>query len=582
VRGERVERRLAAILAADVAGYSRLMGKDEEGTLARLNTHRRELIDPEAAEHKGRLVKTTGDGFLIEFPSIVEAVSCALAVQRAMVGRNAGVPAEKQIAFRIGVHLGDIIAEDGDIHGDGVNIAARLEGIAEPGGICISEDAFRQVRGKVDAEFTDIGQPSLKNITRPVRVYRAVLERSAETPGPPLPDKPSIAVLPFQNISGDLEQEYFADGMVEEIITALSKVRWFFVIARNSTSTYKGRAGDVKQVGRELGVRYVLEGSVRKSGNRTRITAQLVEAANGNHVWAERYDREMADIFAVQDEITERVVATIEPELYAAEHFRVHRKPPDSLDAWECVMRALSCAAQSSLSGYTEAEALCRRASVIAPRYGQAHSLLAWVMLRRTDWSGDVTTFLAEAGTEARTALDVDERDPWAHLTYGLVLYRSRRHAEAERSFRRALELNPNFALAHAALGLPLAYRGAHEEALKSAEHALALSPRDPLVDRQTSHTMAWTHFAAARYADCVTWARRTIERYPGHLPPYYALIAAAALQGDTVTASEVLSTLLQLRPDLSLTWASQNMAPSGDVLERLLDGLRKAGVPEE
>jgi adenylate cyclase len=285
---ERVERRLAAILAADVAGYSRLMGEDEEGTLARLKAHRRELIDPKIAEHHGRIVKTTGDGLLIEFPSVVEAVFCALAVQRAMAERDATMPEIERIAFRVGVHLGDIIVEDGDIHGDGVNIAARLEGIAEPGGICISEDAFRQVRGKVDTEFTDIGEQSLKNITRPIRLYRVVAERLAEARHPvlPLPDKPSIAVLPFQNMSGDVGQQYFADGMVEEIITALSKIRWFFVIARNSSFTYKGHAVDVKQVGRELGVRYVLEGSVRKSGNRIRVTAQLVEATTGNHIWA--------------------------------------------------------------------------------------------------------------------------------------------------------------------------------------------------------------------------------------------------------------------------------------------------------
>ena len=262
MEGQRVERRLTAILAADVAGYSRLMGEDEEGTLARLNAHRRELIDPMVAEHHGRIVKTTGDGLLIEFPSVVEAVSCALAVQRAMVERNAATPEEKRITFRIGVNLGDIIVEDGDIHGDGVNIAARLEGIAEPGGICISDDAFRQVRAKVEAEFADIGEQSLKNIARPIRVYRIPIAENATAPTLPLPDKPSIAVLPFANLSGDPEQEYFADGMVEEIITALSRIRWLFVIARNSSFTYKGQAVDVKQVGRELGVRYVLEGSV--------------------------------------------------------------------------------------------------------------------------------------------------------------------------------------------------------------------------------------------------------------------------------------------------------------------------------
>jgi TolB-like protein len=397
----------------------------------------------------------------------------------------------------------------------------------------------------------------------------------------PLPDKPSIAVLPFQNMSADPQQEFFSDGISEDITTALSKVHWFFVIARNSSFTYKGRAIDVKQVGRELGVRYVLEGSVRKYGSRVRVTAQLIDATIGNHIWAERYDRELADIFAVQDEITERVVGTIEPQLYAAEHFRSQRKPPESLDAWECVIRALSCIAQSSLAGYNEAEALCRRAIATARSYGQAHSLLAWVLLRRTDWTGDVASFSAEAEAEARTALEIDERDPWAHLTHGLVLYRQRRHGEAERAYCRALVSNPNFALAHAVLGLPLAYRGAHQEAVESAERAMRLSPNDPLIDRQASHTMAFAQFAAGRYADCVTWARKTIERHPGHLPPYSALIAAAALEGDTLAAAEGVTDLLRLRPDFSLTWAGKNVPLTGDILERILDGLRRAGVPE-
>ena len=382
-------------------------------------------------------------------------------------------------------------------------------------------------------------------------------------------------------MSGDSEQDYFADGMVEEIITGLSRIRWLFVIARNSTFTYKGRSVDVKQVGRELRVRYVLEGSVRKVGQRVRIATQLIDATIGNHVWAERYDRPLADIFAVQDEITERVVGAIEPELYAAEYVRSQRKPPESLDAWECVIRALSCIAQSSLAGYNEAEALCRRAITVSPSYGQAHSLLSWLLLRRTDWSGDVTTFFAEAEGEARTALAIDERDPWAHLTHGLVLYRQRRHGEAERAYRRALDLNPNFALAHAVLGLHLAYRGAHREAMESADRAMRLSPIDPLIDRQATHTVAVAEFAAARYPDCVTWVRKTIERHPGHLPPYYALIAASALLGDAESAAEAMKTFLRLRPDFSITWAENNMPLTGDIRERLLDGLRRAGAPE-
>jgi adenylate cyclase len=578
-----VERKLSAIFAADIAGYSRLMARDEVGTLARLKACRT-IIDGLIASHRGRIFNTAGDSVVADFASAVDAVQCAVAVQAAIATEDAGGAADEPMQLRIGVHVGDVMVDGDNLLGDGVNIAARLEALAEPGAICISATVRDHIGNKLPLAFDDLGDQQVKNIAQPVRVYR-VRDMAASTDPSgaflALPDKPSIAVLPFQNMSADPEQDFFSDGITEDITTALSKVRWFFVIARNSSFTYKGRAIDVKQVGRELGVRYVLEGSVRKAGNRVRITAQLIDAITGNHVWAERYDRELADIFAVQDEITERVVGTIEPQLYAAEHFRSQRKPPQSLDAWECVIRALSCIAQSSLTGYNQAEALCRRAIEIAPNYGQAHSLLAWVLLRRTDWSGDVASFVAEAGAEARTALDLDEQDPWAHLTHGLVLYRSRRHSEAERAYRRALEWNPNFALAHAVLGLPLAYRGAYEEALRSAEHAIALSPRDPLVDRQASHSLTWQHFAAARYADCVTWARRTIERYPGHLPPYYALVAAAALQGDTVTASEALSTLLQLRPDLSLTWASQNMAPSGDVLDRLLDGLRKAGVQE-
>src|SRR5437763_1955841 len=323
----RAERRLVAILAADVAGYSRLIGADEEGTLERLRSIRVEVIDPKIAEHHGRLFKTTGDGLLIEFGSVVDALRCATEVQQDLARRNSGAADAERVEFRIGIHQGDIVVEDGDIFGDGVNVAARLEGLADPGGVCVSARVQEDAAGRLDLAFDDMGEQAFKNIARPVRVYRVRLaptddaRRPMPTDSAPmlaLPDKPSVAVLPFQNMSGDPDQEYFADGMVEEIITAVSKVHWFFVIARNSSFTYKGRAIDVKQVGHELGVRYVLEGSVRKGGNSLRITAQLVDAATGNHLWAERYDRDLNDIFAVQDEITERVVAAIEPELYAA------------------------------------------------------------------------------------------------------------------------------------------------------------------------------------------------------------------------------------------------------------------------
>src|SRR6516164_3069521 len=332
---ERVERRLAAILAVDVAGYSRLMGEDEEGTLAALRAARHELSDPKIAEHRSRIVKTTGDGLLVEFASVVDAVRCAVEVQREMIARNAAIPAERRIEFRMGINIGDIIIEDGDIFGDGVNIAARLEALAEPGGICLSAAAHKQVRDRLDLAFDDLGEQPVKNIARPVRTYRIALGASSRAALPagaplPLPNKPSLAVLPFQNMTGDTEQEYFVDGMVEEITTAIARLPRLFVIARNSSFTYKGKSVDVRRVARDLGVRYVLEGSVRKAGNRVRITGQLIDAGTGNHIWAERYDRKIADIFAVQDEIAQNVAASIEPRLYAAENIRIETKPPES------------------------------------------------------------------------------------------------------------------------------------------------------------------------------------------------------------------------------------------------------------
>ena len=455
---DRVERKLAAIFAADIAGYSRLMARDEVGTLARLKACRA-IIDELIASHRGRIFNTAGDSVVADFASAVDAVQCAVAVQGAIAAEDAGGAPDEPMQYRIGVHVGDVMVDGDNLLGDGVNIAARLEALAEPGAICLSAVVRDQVGNKLPLAFDDLGDQQVKNIAQAIRVYRVHAGASAPLPVAtlPLPDKPSIAVLPFQNISGDPEQEYFADGMVEEIITALSRIRWFFVIARNSTFTYKGRAVDVKQVGRELGVRYVLEGSVRKAGNRIRVTAQLVEAETGNHVWAERYDRDLADIFAVQDEITERVVAAIEPELYAAEQVRSQSKPPDSLDAWECVIRALSLIGQGTRDENTEAEALCRRAIAIAPGYARAHSLLAWALLRRSLWSGDFQTVVPEVSVETQTALALDDRDPWAYFPSAMLQARLRRRGEAARSSRQALELNPNFALAHAFLATTLA-----------------------------------------------------------------------------------------------------------------------------
>ena len=587
---------MAAILAADVAGYSRLIGIDEEGTLNRLRSIRAEVIDPAIAAHRGRLVKTTGDGFLAEFASVVDALRCAVDAQQAIAGRNTWIATAERIEFRIGIHQGDIVVEDGDIFGDGVNVAARLEALAEPGGICVSARVQEDAVGRLDLAFEDLGEQTHKNIARPVRVFRVQSESPLPTPPPragegrvgvaglpalALPDKPSIAVLPFQNISGDPEQEVFADGTVEDITTALSKLRWFFVIARNSSFAYKGRAVNVKQVGCELGVRYILEGSVRKSGNRLRITAQLVEAETGNHVWAERYDRDLDDIFAVQDEITERVVAAIEPELYAAEDFRSQRKPPESLDAWECVIRALSALSQVTSEGRAVAERLCRQAIAIAPGHGQAHSLLAWALLRRTVWSDDLRAVITEASAETQTALSIDERDPWAHLVQGNLFNRLRRFDDAARECRRALELNPNFALAHAYFGMALNGLGRYQEAIDSAQHALRLSPNDRNVGNFANLTIAMGCFGAERYADCLVWARMMAGKFPEDFRAFFLEASALAMHGDLVIAAEARDTLLRLRPGLTLSRMRENLPWSGELAERLYDGLRRAGVPE-
>src|SRR5712671_2029759 len=389
----RVERRLAAILAADVAGYSRLIEADEEGTLSRLKALRAELIDPKIAGHHGRIVKTTGDGLLIEFASVIDALRCAAEMQAALAESNASVPPDRRIGFRIGINVGDIVVEDGDIFGDGVNVAARLEGLAEPGGICISARVQEDAVGRLDLAFEDMGEQALKNIARPVREYRVVTAAGSasaqERSGPALPDKPSIAVLPFANMSGDPEQEYFVDGMVEEIITALSRIRWLFVLARNSSFTYKGQAVDVKQVGRELGVRYVLEGSVRKAGGRVRVTGQLIDAVSGAHLWADRFDGSLEDVFDLQDKVAWNVAGVIEPALQAAETQRSANRPTNDLSAYDPYLRALATFYQLTKERIFEALSLLEQAIAIDRHYGPALSWAAicYVLLVRDGWA---------------------------------------------------------------------------------------------------------------------------------------------------------------------------------------------------
>jgi TolB-like protein/class 3 adenylate cyclase len=434
--GDRVERRLAAVLAADVAGYSRLMGRDEEGTLAQLKSFRKSLVDPAISEHRGRIVKTTGDGMLVEFASAVDAARCAVEVQRGMAKQNSVVPQDVRIEFRIGIHVGDIIIDENDIFGDGVNIAARLEGIAEPGGVCISDDAQRQIRGKVDITFEDIGLQNLKNITEPMRAWRLRIDaKSTALPSPkptietaqplPLPDKPSIAVLPFENMSGDPEQEYFADGMVEDIITALSRFKALFVIARNSSFTYKGRAVDVKQVGRELGVRYVLEGSVRKTANRVRITGQLVDSATGAHLWADRFDGGLGDIFDLQDQVTESVVGAIAPTVEKAEIERAKRKPTESLDAYTLYLRGLASLYQfANRQANDEALRLFNSAIELDPDFASAYGRAAscYVYAKASGWISGAANESAAAARLAQRAVELGKDDAIAIANSGWAL----------------------------------------------------------------------------------------------------------------------------------------------------------------
>jgi adenylate cyclase len=490
VSGDRVERRLAAILAADVAGYSRLMGQDEAGTLARLRAHRRELIDPKIAEHKGRIVKTTGDGLLVEFPSVVEAVACAVAVQRGMAERNSGTPENQRIEFRVGINLGDIIVDNDDIHGDGVNVAARLEALADPGGVCVSGTVRDHIGDRLDLIFDDLSDQSLKNIARRVKVYRVrVFDTAATassvkpTPALALPDKPSIAVLPFQNMSGDPEQEYFVDGMVEEIIMALSRIRWLFVIARNSTFSYKSLAIDLKRVGRELGVRYVLEGSIRKAGNRVRITAQLIESATAAHVWADRYDRALDDIFALQDELAISVVGAIEPTLRKVEIDRARRKRPESLDAYDLYLRALPVASTGMPNDADKALPLLEQAVQLEPDYPAAHAMIAWCHEQRYLRGSLSEETRATARQHARAAIANGGDDALALAIGGFVIgVVERDYQTGLDAIDRALALSPSSALAFGFSSILRAWKGDDSTAVSHGESAIRHSPYDPLI----------------------------------------------------------------------------------------------------
>ena len=580
---EHLVRRLTAIFAADVAGYSRLTGMDEEGTHVRLKEHLRVLLDPKVAAYRGHIVKTTGDGILIEFPSVVEAVACAVAVQEGMAERNAEIPEHHRIIFRIGVNLGDVIVEDGDIHGDGVNVAARLEGIAKPGEICVSGTVREQVQGRLDCGFDDLGEQNLKNIARPVRVYRVqsgppVSNRTDEMlaipPVLPVPDKPSIAVLPFQNMSGDPEQEYFADGMVEEIITALSRIRWLFVIARNSSFTYKGQTIDVKRVGRELGVRYVLEGSVRKGGNRVRITAQLIEAETGTHLWADRFDGTLEDVFDIQDKVASSVAGVIEPALQAAETARSANRPTTDLTAYDLYLRAYAMALSPGRQ-ISEALRLMEQAITRDPRYGPA---LAWAAfccfrLHADGRSGDRDQYRLKAINFARRALEVSGDDPAILANAAQVLaYFGEDIGAMIALVERALALNPNFARGWNISGDLRFWAGQPDIAVAHAETSLRLSPRARV--GPAFAIIGYAHFIAGRFDEAVPKILLAIQETPSGPNAYRYLAACYAHIGRLAEARETIKRLREI-PAVVITDPSYLRNP--EHRELLLSGLRLA-----
>jgi adenylate cyclase len=578
-------RRLAAILAADVAGYSRLMGADEEGTLERLKALRRELVDPKIAEQHGRIVKTTGDGVLVEFASVVDAVPCAVEVQQAIPERNTGVAAESRIELRTGINLGDVIVEGDDLYGDGVNIAARIEALADTGGVFVSNTVHDHVRDRLPFAFEDLGEQQVKNIARPVRVYRVrdagAAGKSLSAPAPALlalPDKPSIAVLPFVNMSGDPEQEYFADGMVEEIITALSRIRWLFVIARNSSFTYKGQAVDVKQVGRELGVRYVLEGSVRKTGGRVRISAQLIDATTGTHLWADRFDGSLEDVSELQDKVASSVAGVIEPALQAAETARSAGRPTSDLTTYDLYLRAYAMF-WSSPRQVPEALRLTEQAITRDPGYGPA---LAWAAvcclnLLLHDHSEDPAADALKGADFARRALQVagDDAGTLANAAFALASFGEDIGAMMA-LVDRALALNPNYARGWSISGNLRLWAGQPDIAIEHVEAALRLSPRAST--GSPAYIIGAAHFYSRRFDEAVPKLLLAIQESPSQPPPYRALAACYAHMGRFDEARE---TVRRLRAVTTVVIPGVSLLRNAEHRELLLSGLRLAAGEE-
>jgi adenylate cyclase len=590
-------RKLAAILAADVVGYSRLAGADEDRTLARLRALRSDLIDPTVAVHHGRVVKRTGDGALIEFRSVVDAVRCAIEVQSAMLERNAGVSAERRIEFRIGIHLGDVVEEsDGDLMGDGVNIAARLEGIAKPGTICLSEDAYRQVKARLDLAVSDLGQTQLKNITEAVRVYslqvgvtaeaKPVSQSQAGVPEMPsprlaLPDKPSIAVLPFTNMSGDPEQEYFSDGISEDIITDLSKIAGLMVISRNSCFTYKGRSVDVRSVGRDLGVRSVLEGSIRRAGNRVRITAQLIDAATGGHLWAERYDRDLTDLFAVQDDVTRRIVDALKVTLSPVETARLADSQACNIEAYDYFLRGREflLGENKTREKFEQSKNFFLRALEFDPNHSQAYAGLSWAYIFDyfNRWSDKPDDSLQLAKHTAEQAIEKDPREPFARHSAALAFMIAKDLDRAKSEAEIAIALNPNDALAYNVLGGVHTYSGQHPEAIEMIERAIRL---DPAWVQQYLHFLGTAYLLAGKYETAATLLRQRVRLVPGTDFTRAVLASALGHLGEVDEARRIWRELMEINPKYSFREHFSRQPFRPEDVERVAAGLGKAGLP--
>jgi adenylate cyclase len=587
-----VSRRLVAVFAADVEGYSRLMGADEVGTLQGL-TERRSILDRFIGEHRGRIANTAGDGVLAEFASAVDAVQCAVDAQTALAEANSHLSPDKRISFRIGVHVGDVMVRAGDLFGDGVNIAARLQTLAKAGGLCISGVTYDQVRKILPLEFTDLGMQTVKNIEEPIRAYevKAQGETASSTlreasylgDGKPLalPDKPSIAVLPFENMSGDPEQEYFADGMVEEIITALSRFKWLFVIARNSSFTFKGKAVDVKEVGRRLGVRYVLEGSVRKASGKVRITGQLIDAVTGAHLWADRFERDLTDVFALQDEVTLAVVSAIQPKLLQTEIALATRRRPENLTAYDFYLRAMQQFYLTTREGVAEAIRLAHRALELDPRFGLIAALAGNCHALNVLWGYAVDPQFErnEAVRLARLALSVDDSDPdtlaWAGFTSAYMVGDCERAIEIA---ERAVALNPNSFLAWNYRGWVYRVAGLPEEALPSFERAIRMSPVDPLL-HQTFTGRGYALIELGRFDEAIVAGKKAQRQNPAFPPTYRCLASAFAHLGRDAEAREAAAGLLEIDPAFTISaWIARGGQSNAKLM---IEGLRKAGLPK-